>query len=444
MSEFPTYASAPQPPRRPAGPPVRTLLVVAIAVVLLVGVTATVTVLLAGRAAADEIVVEPAAAPGANPFLPPVAKVPVPVAAPPGTGGRFPGDTPGLYGGTRNDATCDAAAMVAFLQQNPAKAAAWASVLAITPADIPGYVAGLTPVVLRSDTLVTNHGFRDGRATTLRSVLQAGTAVFVDRYGVPRVRCYCGNPLTPAVLPAEPVFTGPPWPGFARTSITIIQQTTVVVDVFTLVDVGSGEVFTRTAGPDVSRDRPGTSDGSSGAVPTTPTTPTATVAPPGPLPSAPPRVLAASGSHVLTQSDGSGCSFSDAPRITGSFRLTVAPDGSLSGEMAGQGSGTRDLTCGDMGGRMSWSQRYAVTFTGRTDGGVVRAQGTLENVNSTTLSGCTNAGHPVDCPEYAGGPGAYPVTVTGSYDPATGRGRGEFVVGGVDRETTGTWTVTGQ
>src|SRR2546429_115073 len=73
-----------------------------------------------------------------------------------------------------------------------------ASVEGIEPNDIATYVASLTPVILTSDTLVTNHGYANGHATTLRSVLQAGTAVMVDNTGVPRVKCNCGNPLTPA------------------------------------------------------------------------------------------------------------------------------------------------------------------------------------------------------------------------------------------------------
>jgi uncharacterized protein DUF6777 len=77
---------------------------------------------------------------------------------------------------------------------SPDKAAAWAGVEGITPADIPRYVVELTPVTLRSDPAVTNHGFANGTPTTLRSVLQVGTAVLVDKFGVPRVRCMCGNP----------------------------------------------------------------------------------------------------------------------------------------------------------------------------------------------------------------------------------------------------------
>jgi uncharacterized protein DUF6777 len=108
------------------------------------------------------------------------------VAAPPGTGGTFAGNTSGLYGGTLNNSTCDRQAMIKFLQAYPAKGAAWSETQGIAQADLPRYISGLTPMLLRSDTSVTNHGFSDGHATTLHSVLQAGTTVLVDKYGVPR------------------------------------------------------------------------------------------------------------------------------------------------------------------------------------------------------------------------------------------------------------------
>ena len=88
--------------------------------------------------------------------------------------------------------------------------------LGITPEGIGDYVATLTPVVLLSDTVVTNHGFKNGHATTLTSVLQAGTAVMVDPQGVPRVKCNCGNPLTPPqVVPSDDwKVHGEAWDGF--------------------------------------------------------------------------------------------------------------------------------------------------------------------------------------------------------------------------------------
>lgn len=63
------------------------------------------------------------------------------------------------------------------------KAKAWAQVLGISSAGITAYIAHLTPVLLTNDTLVTNHGYNNGKATSLQSVLATGTAVLVDGPG---------------------------------------------------------------------------------------------------------------------------------------------------------------------------------------------------------------------------------------------------------------------
>ena len=118
------------------------------------------------------------------------------------------------------------------------------------------YVAELTPVILRSDTYVINHGFVNGSANPIPVVLQAGTTVMVDKYGVPRVKCYCGNPLKPSKGYSKPAYRGPKWSGFNPGSITIIQQTTVVIQIFTLVDPKTGEGFTRPAGSTGGSDQP--------------------------------------------------------------------------------------------------------------------------------------------------------------------------------------------
>jgi hypothetical protein len=169
------------------------------------------------------------------------------------------GDAPGLYGGTRNDSACDKAALVAFLQADAAKAGAWAQSLGITPGEIPGFVAGLTPAVLRVDTLVTNHGYRDGTATAMPAVLQSGIAVLVDRKGVPVVKCNCGNPLTPPagdLDPAESDFEGPEWPGFNGEKVTIIGTPGQEVKKLTLVDSELGMAFERPVGSGGDRDGP--------------------------------------------------------------------------------------------------------------------------------------------------------------------------------------------
>src|SRR4051794_2186605 len=133
---------------------------------------------------------EPVSTAGANPFTTPAGMDMAGISAPSGVGvggslATYPAGTPGLYGGTRDHASCDPEQLIAYLEQNPAKGAAWAAALGIQPTQIRQYVDGLTPVILRADTRVTNHGYVNGVANPIQSVLEAGTAVLVDRYGAP-------------------------------------------------------------------------------------------------------------------------------------------------------------------------------------------------------------------------------------------------------------------
>jgi hypothetical protein len=165
------------------------------------------------------------------------------------------GAEPGLYGGSRNLGTCDTGLLVNFLEQNPDKGAAWAGVLGITAPQIRDYVSQLTQVVLRADTRVTNHGFANGKAFALQSVLQAGTAVLVDKFGAPRVRCECGNPLLePAPVKYTPVYIGQAWPQFKPETLVVVVKTTVIIEIFTLYDGGCGCYFGRPRGGDGSTD----------------------------------------------------------------------------------------------------------------------------------------------------------------------------------------------
>jgi hypothetical protein len=207
----------------------------------------------AGVRGPSEVRAEPVSKAVANPFTSAVGQDTSGVTPPPAAGGAngpatYRGDLPGLYGGTRNHSTCDAQKLVTFLDQNPAKATAWASTLGIGTTQIRTYVSGLTAVTLRTDTRVTNHGFVDGRANPIQSVLEAGTAVFVNRYGEPVVKCYCGNPLTSPVLYTTPTYVGPLWSGFSSTHITIIDRSTTIIDTFTLVDLSTGKTFQQPAG----------------------------------------------------------------------------------------------------------------------------------------------------------------------------------------------------
>jgi hypothetical protein len=106
------------------------------------------------------------------------------------------------FGGSGSNRVCDRNRLLRFLRDNPAVMREWARVLAVRPtfAYVKRYVAKLHPVTLTRDTQVTNHALKNGTAVGFQAILQAGTAVLVDRYGVPVVRCFCGNPLKPAVF----------------------------------------------------------------------------------------------------------------------------------------------------------------------------------------------------------------------------------------------------
>ncbi|OFW54924.1 MAG: hypothetical protein A2V75_00340 [Actinobacteria bacterium RBG_16_70_17] len=172
------------------------------------------------------------------------------------------GGEPGLYGGTLDQTRCDKQAILSFLQGNPDKAAAWVAAqnsdptLAwdngrtdLTVADLPAYFAELTPVTLIYDTRVTNHGFRDGLPTARQSVLEAGTAVLIDIYGVPRARCACGNPLIPPIpTSGPPGWVGPGWPGFDPTIIVVVVPNPVVITQVIIIDLNTGDLIERPPG----------------------------------------------------------------------------------------------------------------------------------------------------------------------------------------------------
>lgn len=318
------------PPREPppysAGPPVgptgpgRNWWKIGLPIAVVLAILATTLAVIAlddDPAGASELVLEPISSVGQDPFSPPLVpgapggpnpapvsgeagavldaintpigalpptdysgvKLPTP---PAGTAVNVAGSAPGLYGGTRLIDVCDREALVAFLTSDVAKGDAWASVHGITRAEIPDYVAGLTDVVLQVDTRVTNHGYRNGSPTAIDSVLQAGTAVLIDRYGVPRVRCYCGNPLLEArpLATDRPSLTGTPWDGFDTNRAVIISPVDPVTELI-LDDVTSNQLLVRKPGDRAALAQPTQGTGTSDQAATTTTTavPTSTTRP---------------------------------------------------------------------------------------------------------------------------------------------------------------------
>lgn len=235
----------------------------AVAVVLIVVLTRSDD---SGGSADGEVFLQAAGKPGPDPFTestatdsstPPETPTATPSRPEPANVTRaVDGSAPGLYGGTRNNASCDVEKQVETLQANPAKNNAFASVLGLTSSDVPAYLRSLTPVQLRMDTRVTNHGYRDGAATSYQAVFQAGTAVLVDDRGVPRARCACGNPLTPPVaLKTTPEPKGDSWPSYRPQNVVVVERSTVVINVFVLYDPEHDDWFTRPRGDTGGKDK---------------------------------------------------------------------------------------------------------------------------------------------------------------------------------------------
>ncbi|MFF2779093.1 DUF6777 domain-containing protein [Streptomyces sp. NPDC058052] len=219
----------------------------------------------AGSGGSGEVFLQNTSASGPDPFTASTARTDSSSGAaslPPRTGTaetatpQVSGSTPGLYGGTRATASCDVEQQVRFLAAEPAKNAAFAEVLGLDADAVPGYLRSLTPLQLRVDTRVTNHGYKDGAATSYQAVLQTGTAVLVDGRGVPRVRCACGNPLTEPVAQEKPRTTGTPWPGYNASQVVVVAPSVTVVNVFVVYDPEDDAWFARRHGDTGRHDKP--------------------------------------------------------------------------------------------------------------------------------------------------------------------------------------------
>ncbi|MER5203715.1 DUF6777 domain-containing protein [Streptomyces sp. NPDC002825] len=259
-----------------------------------------------------EVFLQNAAATGPDPFTRSTARADAgsapPASLPPRTATAVPemsGSTPGLYGGTKSVSSCDVEQQIRFLSGERAKNTAFATVVGVSPDDVPGYLRSLTPLQLRVDTRVTNHGFRDGAATAYQAVLQAGTAVMVDGHGVPRVRCACGNPLSVPVAQKAPRTTGTPWQGFNSQQVVVVAPSVTVVNVFVVYDPEADGWFARKPGDTGEHDKPAPPPPPPPtASPSTLVPPSTSSSPPSTSPSSPVPCVTVTGTETPTPSGG--------------------------------------------------------------------------------------------------------------------------------------------
>ncbi|GAA2488103.1 hypothetical protein GCM10023100_08820 [Actinocorallia cavernae] len=225
----------------------------------------------------EEVFLQPAAEQGPNPFTASMATGPARIGTPrPAGTGRtadvsappaglavaplaaaraLSGGTPGLYSGSVRVSGCDVERQIGGLTADSARGDAFAHVAGVSPADLPGYLRALTPVLLRADTRVTNHGYQGGQTAGYQAVLQAGTAVLVDNRGVPRVRCACGNPLRPPEEARGGVGArGTAWSGYRPNQVIVVTPAPQTIGSLTLLDAGTNTWIERRIGPDVRND----------------------------------------------------------------------------------------------------------------------------------------------------------------------------------------------
>lgn len=192
----------------------------------------------------SEVQLESVSSAGSSPFMSPVGEDQSGVTPPPGSAGEISGGTDGLFADNGGGPSCDVQSLVSNLQVDESRAQAWAEVLGTRSEEIPQFVENLKPVLLRSDTSVTSHGYANGQYTAYPAVLQAGTAVFINDRGEPTVKCFNGNPLTKGEFNPQSRYTGSAWEHFRAGAVTSIQPNPTMIQNPKLTDIdgssGSG------------------------------------------------------------------------------------------------------------------------------------------------------------------------------------------------------------
>jgi cell division septation protein DedD len=155
------------------------------------------------------------------------------------------GNAPGLYGGTRKrPKICDIDKLERFLTdpENRNKAQVWADIVGVKVGGISDYLDDLTPVLLRHDTLVKNHDYKNGEGVPFDALLEAGIAVLVDEQGLPAVKCSCGNPLRafdddPERIDVKFDDRNDEWDGYDESAPVVVKPAPEQLKEIKLVDV---------------------------------------------------------------------------------------------------------------------------------------------------------------------------------------------------------------
>lgn len=161
------------------------------------------------------------------------------------------GDTPEIYG--LSYAVCtsltasiaeDAPAIEAYVAAMNADPTTGLS-RAITAADYVAYTQNFTFGHLLADTRVTYNGFSAGASFPIQAVLQKGSLVAFDRFGVPRTHCGSGVPLTaPVAATGEAIFAGAGWGDLDLAEIVTITAAPEAQSSFTVLPVGPANIDT--------------------------------------------------------------------------------------------------------------------------------------------------------------------------------------------------------
>lgn len=193
---------------------------------------------------------------GAAPQAPTApAAAPATVNAPATTLTSVDASVPQLYGGHVGESPCDAGLLRRRLDADSDVATAWAGSEGIDRDAVDDFVSGLVSVDILDDVRVTDWRRIDGHGVAFQVVLERGTTVLVDHYGLPRVRCLSGDPLgLPDRVLRDARFVGTRWARFEPATVIAIVAAPKVIPTLVVLDVSTGRPFGRPIGGDVHTD----------------------------------------------------------------------------------------------------------------------------------------------------------------------------------------------